>query len=48
MDDAELLGIGGSVDDRGLVSVTVPFFAATLDEALRVGSAPNIDRKSVV
>jgi hypothetical protein len=39
-EDPELLGTSGARDDRGLVSVTVPYFAETLEEALTVGASP--------
>jgi hypothetical protein len=39
-EDPELLGTSGAKDDRGLVSVTVPYFAETLAAALRVGASP--------
>jgi hypothetical protein len=39
-DEMEILGITGARDDRGLISVTVPYLATTLEAALRVGQSP--------
>ena len=36
-EDPEILGTSGSSENRGLASVTVPYFAATLADALVVG-----------
>jgi hypothetical protein len=44
IDDPEILGTSGAIDDKGLLSITVPFFAATLDEALNVGQNPLPDK----
>jgi len=37
MDDPEILGTSGGRDDRGLISLTIPYFARTLEEAITVG-----------
>jgi hypothetical protein len=39
-DEMEILGITGARDERGLVSITVPYLATTLEGALQVGSPP--------